>query len=686
MRKQTRSIWIRCAATVVFCAPLLSELLSGPEVSRYSALSYEVVDGWVVHAGDMVLGPAEELVGPDGRIRKGVQDAPPLRRRDISAGSSTPLWPRGMIPYVIDPDFSAATREDIRAAIEAWNSNTLITLYPRTTERDYLRFRTTTERCRSHVGRVGGEQSIWWVQAGGACGDKTFLMHEIGHTVGLWHEHQRTDRDLYLTVREEGISEAGRSWIVTADHPADGPYDFASVMHYHPRAHSRDGLPVMETVPPGIAIRSSEEGLSAGDIHGVATLYGLPPWATTITTNPPGLDIVVNGRRVATPATRYWRHGIIKSLRAPSPQVEGESRYVFARWNTDRAREHNLTVGEHGTWLEANFIVQHTVSVSTSPESAGSVTVTPPSADGFYTLRTPVQARAHPKPGSGLSFWKWTLWRSHGLAADPATVLLRNPEHFEASFAAEPLFRISSTAGPFVLHVNGEPMVGPVALHRGEHGDFVEVSVPAEQVRPASRYRPSRYLFQGWTDGGPRTRRVDLRRGGELVAILGTDYYLDSGVGSTSDRGEGVGSAPPDGGPRGVGGPAGSAGPAAAAFGTSAQPSVGRLLSPSALTFVAPGKADAAPQEVTLTNPRSGPVWYRFDQRTPWLTAEPREGVLQANESVTIVVRTHSAGIAPDTYAREFPIRLTDAAGQSVAEPTVRVAFAVVPPSGRSDR
>ena len=170
------------------------------------------------------------------------------------------------------------------------------------------------------------------------------------------------------------------------------------------------------------------------------------------------------------------------------------------------------------------------------------------------------------------------------------------------------------------------------------------------------------------------------------MAILGTDYYLDSGVGSTSDRGEAVGSAPPDGGPRGVGGPAGSAGPAAAAFGTSAQPSAGRLLSPSALTFVAPGEADAAPQEVTLTNPRSGPVWYRFDQRTPWLTAEPREGVLQANESVTIVVRTHSAGIAPDTYAREFPIRLTDAAGQSVAEPTVRVAFAVVPPSGRSDR
>lgn len=493
---------------------------------RLEELSYEVIDGWAVHAGDIVLGRVVATEG--GRPKLAVESGPP--RRASTTGYRTPLWPQGMIPYVIDTDFSAETRQDILAAIEEWNAKTVITLYPRTREPDYVRFRTTNERCRSNVGKVGGEQSIWWVREGRHCGDVSFLLHEIGHTVGLWHEHQRTDRDEYVSVREEGLFQTGVSWIVDNGHPADGPYDFASVMHYHPLAHSRDGLPVLETIPPGIQIRSPDGGLSAGDIHGVSTLYGRRPWPTTISTNPPGLDIYVNGKRFTTPTTFFWPHGHVTSVRAPSPQEKDDNRYIFARWSDNRAREHNVKIGEEGTWFEANFIVQHSVSGTAYPASAGSVTFDPPSPDGYYTTRTELSVIPVPKAGTTFKFWKWGLWRNHGLSSDPARILITNPDQFAAHFTTEPLFRIDSTVGPFLLYINGESQVGPVSLHPSEYGEAVRVSVPPVQTRPASTYRPSRYRFQGWLDGGPHARQIDVSGGGKLVAVFETEYYLDSAI------------------------------------------------------------------------------------------------------------------------------------------------------------
>jgi hypothetical protein len=116
-----------------------------------------------------------------------------------------------------------------------------------------------------------------------------------------------------------------------------------------------------------------------------------------------------------------------------------------------------------------------------------------------------------------------------------------------------------------------------------------------------------------------------------------------------------------------------------------ALPLAGRVR-PRALTFVAPTTADAPPQSLTLANPESGIMRYRFDERTPWLRAEPREGVLQPHESAEIAIQTHSAGIAPDTYHRELTVHLTDEAGQPIGNRVVQVAFAVVPPPDSSLR
>ena len=67
------------------------------------------------------------------------------------------------------------------------------------------------------------------------------VAHELGHAIGLLHEHQRADRDDYLTidfanVRENAVGNFNR--ITTL--PLVGAYDFGSIMHYHRNAFAID--------------------------------------------------------------------------------------------------------------------------------------------------------------------------------------------------------------------------------------------------------------------------------------------------------------------------------------------------------------------------------------------------------------------------------------------------------------
>ena len=131
---------------------------------RGRELSYVVIDGMAVHAGDMVLGRVEDLEPPPSLTEsRRSADREFLRRRDLSPRTlEENLWPEGIVPYVIDSDVAAEQRQNIAVAIGAWNDKTVLSLVARSTESNYVRFSNVASGyCRAQGGHeVGGEQKI----------------------------------------------------------------------------------------------------------------------------------------------------------------------------------------------------------------------------------------------------------------------------------------------------------------------------------------------------------------------------------------------------------------------------------------------------------------------------------------------------------------------------------------------
>jgi hypothetical protein len=187
------------------------------------------------------------------------------------------LWPDRTIAYVIDPALPDADR--VTAAIEHWNQHSVIRFVPRTGETDYVVV-TRQQGCpTSDVGRRGGEQQVC---LGDACSVGS-IVHELGHTVGLWHEHCRHDRDRFVAIDKTNIKD-GCEFNFTIDSIAEvptptidiGDYDYGSIMHYPPIAFPIDKtLPNVvpkQPLPPGV-VQGQRDALSPGDLAAVAKLY-----------------------------------------------------------------------------------------------------------------------------------------------------------------------------------------------------------------------------------------------------------------------------------------------------------------------------------------------------------------------------------------------------------------------------
>ncbi|KAK6044402.1 astacin [Cooperia oncophora] len=105
------------------------------------------------------------------------------------------------------------------------------------------------------------------------------VMHELMHVIGLWHEHQRYDRDKYIDVIFENIAKEYHDQFTKVS-PSKAttynvPYTYTSVMHYGQRAFAEPNKISMRTKNPEFQdVIGNADDASPFDYMKICEIYG----------------------------------------------------------------------------------------------------------------------------------------------------------------------------------------------------------------------------------------------------------------------------------------------------------------------------------------------------------------------------------------------------------------------------
>jgi hypothetical protein len=487
------------------------------------------------------------------------------------------LWPKvngvATVYYIIDPASDPNATSKIDEAIGIFNADfpKLIQWVPWTSSDgpNYVDINLSASNSSGQCEANEGYEAIpAQPMTGSTACTLGVVLHEMGHVIGLWHEFQRSDRATYVTVNYANVIKGswGNFEILTDNEQILGPYDYASVMHYIPYAFSRNGGAVLESIPAGIPM-AGYEGVpmqpgatgtplpgfdySAGDKESIERLYGAAPTAVTVTSNPIGLSVIVDGVTVTTPQTYAWPLYSSHTLNVSSdvqtlsgailesdPEVSANFYYTYGRWNNTTAQSQTITVlpgngsptfpttSPQIATYSANFIqlVPYTTT-AIYPAGTGTATISPqPQAysgvtGDFFVARQEATLTATAEAGWNFyGFINSPFWLPGGLGANPKTFYVPDtgtPVDTTAYFSDTPVYTVTAAPNTFSsnLYVTVDSVFEYAPRNFSSYYDSTwtkgsthTLSVPAVQYPYSGN---SRYNFAKWSDGGAMSHSIE---------------------------------------------------------------------------------------------------------------------------------------------------------------------------------
>ncbi len=218
---------------------------------------------------------------------------------------------------------------------------------------------------------------------------------------------------------------------------------------------------------PNFPVVSAFQSTFQGFVDGfVSKFIEGTPLTVSVTTNPAGLDVIIDGVTKTAPQFVGWTPGTPHTIGAPSPQGGGPTRHAFASWSNGGSQTQTVTAPAADTTYTATFNTQHLLNLLASPPGGGTVSSSPSSGDGYHNAGTSVQITAVPSAGYSFTGFSGDLFGT----AQPQNLVMSAPRNVTALFAC--IYSLSQSAASF----DGGANTGSFSVTTGSTCSFTATS------------------------------------------------------------------------------------------------------------------------------------------------------------------------------------------------------------------
>lgn len=181
-----------------------------------------------------------------------------------------------MVPYYLSGEFTDADIELLEQAMSEWEAVANVSfeeVSPRAGVYNIIKVNKNT--WSSSIGENNSNCEMIFGTGGNAY---SHVLHELGHALGLLHEHQRPDRDSFVKINFFNIIAQYIINFEVKDNPLyteeEFEYDYSSIMHYPQASFSKDGSsPTIESLDEDqpinrLGIITPTDALKVREIYG----------------------------------------------------------------------------------------------------------------------------------------------------------------------------------------------------------------------------------------------------------------------------------------------------------------------------------------------------------------------------------------------------------------------------------